>query len=65
MIPYLDGTSFGFNLRIADLTVVNDNRKSASASRRRISPTNALGEFGIRVGEEKLSIKIQYTSPKR
>lgn len=38
--------------------MVNDNSITTSAPRGGISPSNALGELGIRVGKEELLIKV-------
>jgi len=53
-VSYLDGTPLGLDLGITNLAVVNDNGIPTSAPRGVISPSNALGELGIRVGKEEL-----------
>lgn len=57
-VSYLDGTPLGLDLGITNLAVVNDNSIPTSAPRGSISPSNALGELGIRVGKEELSMKV-------
>lgn len=53
-LSYLNGTPLSLDLSIANLAVVNDNSIPTSAPRGGISPSNALGELGIRVGKEEL-----------
>ena len=56
-LSYLDGTLLGLNLGIADLAVVDDDGVAAGATGPRVGLANALGEFGVGVGQEELQQK--------
>lgn len=53
-VAYLDSTLLGLDIRIADLSVVNNNGIATGATGGIVGPTNALGELGIGVRQEEL-----------
>lgn len=53
-VAYLERTSFGFNIGICDLAVVNNQGIPAGATRSSVCPANTLRELGVRVRQEEL-----------
>lgn len=51
---HLDSTLLGLNISILDLAMVNDNGIATGATGSIVGPTNALGELGFGVRQEKL-----------
>jgi len=53
---HLDSTLLGLNISILDLAMVNNNGIATGATGSIVGPTNALGELGFGVRQEKLCI---------